>query len=208
MAERMKDTFTKRMAPLLQVMPTETFRGCFGTHDHQAIWEELNTSQDHRERAIEWLDAVMATCVGTELKGENARAHALRVQDAYRTSKSSAMKRYIEKEQSPQCQIDTEAITAHFGQSWSVAIEEFREARDGSEFELEQKIGDQQGDDLQAYILGGKKTKTVINSRQDLSACGVDGTSHRLIKSAKEEGVKVIRIVVEACVRNGRVLES
>jgi hypothetical protein len=49
MAERMKGRFTKRMARLLHIMPTETFRGYFGTHDHRAIWEELNTSQDHRE---------------------------------------------------------------------------------------------------------------------------------------------------------------
>jgi hypothetical protein len=73
-AERMKGRFTKRMARLLQIMPTETFRGYLGTHDHRAIWEELNTSQDNRERTIEWLDAVIATCVGTELKGVNARA--------------------------------------------------------------------------------------------------------------------------------------
>jgi hypothetical protein len=53
-----------------------------------------------------------------------------------------------------------------------------------------------------------KNIETVIDSCQDLNACGVDGISYRLIKSAKEEGVKFIRILVEACVRNGRVLES
>jgi hypothetical protein len=135
-------------------------------------------------------------------------AQALKVQDAYRTSKSIAMKRYIEKQQSPQCQIDTEAITAHFGQSWSAGIEEFREARDGSEFELERKIGDREEEDLEAYMLDGKNIEAVINSRQDLRACGVDGISYRLIKSAKEGGVKFVRILVEAHVRNGKVLES
>jgi hypothetical protein len=54
----------------------------------------------------------------------------------------------------------------------------------------------------------GKNIETATNSHQDLSACGVDGISDRLIKSAKEEGVKFVRILVEACVRNGRVLES
>jgi hypothetical protein len=81
-AEKMKGRFTKRMARLLQIIPTETFRGEFGTHDHRAIWEELNTSQDHRERTIESLDAMIAICVGTELKGVNVRAQALKVQDA------------------------------------------------------------------------------------------------------------------------------
>jgi hypothetical protein len=99
MAERMKGRLTKRMARLLQIMPTETFRGYFGTHDHRAICEEVHTSQDHRERRIEWPDAMIATCMGTELRGVNARAQALKLQDAYRTSKSIAMKRYIEKQQ-------------------------------------------------------------------------------------------------------------
>jgi hypothetical protein len=73
MAERMKGRFTKRIARLLQIRPAETFRGYFGTHDRRAMWEELNTSQDHTERTIEWLDAMIATCMGTELKGGNAR---------------------------------------------------------------------------------------------------------------------------------------
>jgi hypothetical protein len=104
---------------------------------------------------------MIATCVGTELKELNAGAQALKVQDAYRASESIAMKRYIEKQQFPQCQIDTAAITAHFGQSWSAGIEEFREAMDGSEFELERKIGEPKGDDLAAYLLDKKDIETV-----------------------------------------------
>jgi hypothetical protein len=57
-------------------------------------------------------------------------------------------------------------------------------------------------------MLDDKNIAAVINSRQDLSACGVDGVSSRIIKSAKEEAVKFVRPLTEACMRSGKVPSS
>jgi hypothetical protein len=49
-----------------------------------------------------------------ELQKVNRGAQAFKVPEAYRTPKGSAMKKFANKEQSPQCQIDIEGIIDHF----------------------------------------------------------------------------------------------
>jgi hypothetical protein len=206
--ERKRGQFTKQIGRVVQLLPQEIFQEYFGTSDHRALWEELNTSNEHRDRVIEWLDGLISSHVTGEQAQLNERAQALRVQDAYRTSKSIAMKRYVDKVQSPQCRIEKEEITAHFGTSWSAGIDEFREAAPESEFYLEPKIEEAEGDEMAIYMLDERNIDAVIKSRQDLSASGADGISYRIIKKAGKGGVKFIRILVETCIRNGRVPES
>jgi hypothetical protein len=43
----------------------------FGTQDRREIWNELNTSADHRRRVIDWLDAMINAKVSGELEGMN-----------------------------------------------------------------------------------------------------------------------------------------
>jgi hypothetical protein len=47
----------------------------------------------------------------------NKRAQALKIQEAYRTSKGITMRRFIDREQSPQCQIEMERVTEHFSRT-------------------------------------------------------------------------------------------
>jgi hypothetical protein len=63
---------------------------------------------------IEWLDAMLTTQISDEIEEKNKRGIALKIQEAYRTSKGITMRRYIDMEQSPQYQIDTERVTDHF----------------------------------------------------------------------------------------------
>jgi hypothetical protein len=60
-------------------LPPEVFRDYFGTDDHQALWQELNSSSDHREWAIAWLDAMISIHVTDKLKEMNGLAQALKV---------------------------------------------------------------------------------------------------------------------------------
>jgi hypothetical protein len=115
---------------------------CFDTVNHEVIWEQSKTCEEHCPRVIEWLDAMINTQVTEEVEGLKQRAQSLRVQEAYRVSKSIAMKRYVDRVQHPQCQISTEAITEHFSRSWSQSTDQFREARDGDEFHLETRFGE------------------------------------------------------------------
>jgi hypothetical protein len=207
-ALRREAKLTKEIGQLLALLSPAVMEKCFGSLDHRVIWEQLNTSEEHRGRVIEWLDAMISTQVTAELDGLRERTQALKVQEAYRVSKSVAMKRYIDTVQSPPCQIDREALTEHFARSWARGTDQFQEAREGAEFHLEAKIGDTEHEELEASMLDEKRIRDVIKSRQDLSASGVDGIGYRIIKAAGKEGVSFMRLLIGACIRNGRIPDS
>jgi hypothetical protein len=68
---------------------------------------------DHRRRVIDWLDAMISVKVSGELEDMNERMQTQRVREACHTSPSIAMRRYVDKVQSPQCPIGRETVTAH-----------------------------------------------------------------------------------------------
>jgi hypothetical protein len=206
--ERRIAKLTKRVGHVWTLVSEEERTKCFGTTDWKAMWEELQTNVEHQGRVIEWLTGMISSHVSKEIEGMGAKAHALRVQDAYRTSKSVAMKRYVEKKESPKCAIDKEVIEQHFGESWSKGICPFEEAPEGHPFHLEGKIGQEEEEILMSYMLDEKNIEAVIKSRQDLSASGGDGISYRIIKAAKKEGVRFMKLLIAACIRNGKVPES
>jgi hypothetical protein len=193
---RRQSKFTKRIAPILNLLPPETIVEHFGTSNHEEIWQELNTDEDHRDRVIEWLDALITTQVSAELQEMNKRAQALKVQEAYRTSKGLAMKRSIDKEQSPQCQIGMEIVTEHFKRTWARPEDDFVEADDSSVFHLNPLITDREEEEMERFILDEKNISEVIKLREDLSSCGVDGVSYRIMKGAGTEGVKFMKLLV------------
>jgi hypothetical protein len=205
---RQRRRFTKRLAPILSLLPPETMEAYFGSGDHETIWQAMNTSEDHRNRVIDWLDAMITTQVQGEIKEMNKRAQALKIQEAYRTSKGIAMKRFIEKEQSPQCQIDMENVTEHFRETWSKPLDDFIEAEEESPFYLESRITGEDEDEMEEFMLDEKNIAEVIKSREDLSACGVDGISYRIMKGAGAEGTKFMKNIIRASLRCGRVISS
>jgi acetyl-CoA carboxylase alpha subunit len=95
--------FTKRLATILGSLSEDTMHEYFGLQSHKEIWRELNTNADHRNKVIDWLDAMLTMQVSEEIQEMNKKASALKIQEAYRTSKRITTKRYIDKEQSLQC---------------------------------------------------------------------------------------------------------
>jgi hypothetical protein len=49
---RCQARFTKRLAPILNLMSPETMMEYFGTADHETIWREMNGDESHRDRVI------------------------------------------------------------------------------------------------------------------------------------------------------------
>jgi hypothetical protein len=131
--------------------------------------------------------------VSREIEEMNKKASVLKIQESYRTSKGITMRRYIDKEQSPQCQIEMEEVTEHFTTTWARPEQDFIEANQGSRFHLEARITEKDDDELQRFMLDEEKIAEVIKSRDDLSANGIDGISYRVIKGAGPEGVKFVR---------------
>jgi hypothetical protein len=70
------------------------------------------------------------------------------------------------------------------------------------------KFTEREEEEMEAFMFDYKHIAEVIKSRQDLSASGVDGISYRIIKGAKNEGVKFIKLIIRACIRNGRIFDS
>jgi hypothetical protein len=77
-----------------------------------------------------------------------------------------------------------------------------------SEFYLEPRIGEQEANEQAAYMLDEENIEAVIKSWQDLSASGADGISYRIIKGMKGERVKLIRILVDTYMRNGKISKT
>jgi hypothetical protein len=73
-------------------------------------------------------------------------------------------------------------------------------------FHLEQKIGEDEEAQMEAFMLNEKNIADVIRSRADLSVCGVDGISYRIIKGAGGQDIKFLRLLVRACIQHGRVM--
>jgi hypothetical protein len=72
----------------------------------------------------------------------NKKSQALKVQEAYQTSKWIAMKRFIGKEQSSQCHIGTAEVTEHFRVTWARSLDDFVKAEEETIFHLEPRIAD------------------------------------------------------------------
>jgi hypothetical protein len=117
------------------------------------------------------------------------------------------MKKYIDKEQSPQCQTEMKNVTEHFTRTWARPEQEFIEADQSSRFHLNAVITEKE-EDLQGFLLDEKKIAEVVKSRDDLSANGIEGISYRVIKEAGVEGVKFVRTLVREIIKSGRVVSS
>jgi hypothetical protein len=55
---RRQARFTKRLTPILNLLDPKTIRQYFGTDDHEEIWRELNTGEEHRGRVVEWFTMI------------------------------------------------------------------------------------------------------------------------------------------------------
>jgi hypothetical protein len=205
---RQQAKFAKRFSAILGLLDEDTLERYFGAKGHEEIWRWLNVDESHRDRAREWLDGMITTQVPEELEMMNKKAQALKIQEAYRTSKSIAMKRFTDKEQSPTCQIDMNTVTAHFRNTWAPPSEPFIETNEVSEFYLESRIGEENETEMEAFMIDEEHIAEVIKSRADLSACGVDGISYRIMKSAGTEGVKFMKLLIRGCIRGRRAMRT
>jgi hypothetical protein len=150
---------------------------------------------------IDWLDAMINTEVSGELEGMNERMQTQKVREAHRTSPSIAMRRYVDKVQSPQCLIGRETVTAHFTGRWPPPREDFEEALPNTDVYLNQKIPAEGSEEIEEYMVEEKHIRDVINSRDDQSACRVDGVSYQLFKAAKQGSVEFMKHIIKVSIR-------
>jgi hypothetical protein len=63
---------------------------------------------------MKWLKLLIKAEIDTELEGMNERTQAQRIQEAYRASQSIAMRRCVDRIQSPLCPREVDTMRAHF----------------------------------------------------------------------------------------------
>jgi hypothetical protein len=69
--------WTQKLAPILDRIPEETRRQCFGEDlTNEAIWNMLNSPPEHRQQVIEWLEAFIISELDGELKEIAGKLHA------------------------------------------------------------------------------------------------------------------------------------
>jgi hypothetical protein len=121
------------------------------------IWEELNTTSEHREKVIEWLDTLIMANLTEELTTMTGKLHEQVVVEAYNTLKGLAMKRYIKKRHYAPCPIDKAEIQEHFHKTWAPESQSFIPAAAGSPLFLAQKIPDDADEEMKEFMLNEKK---------------------------------------------------
>jgi hypothetical protein len=99
-------------------------------------------------------------------------------------------------------------VTAHFTATSAPPREDFEEALPNTDVSLDQKIPAEESEEMEEYMVEEKHIMDVINSRDDLSACGVDGVSYQLFKTAKQGSVEFMKYMIQASIRCGRVITS
>jgi hypothetical protein len=116
---------------------------------------------------------------------------------------------YVHKRESPPCPIEGETIYQHFQEMWGLPEQAFYEAEPDSQFHLNRKLPDEDiPEDVMKYMLSGDNIRVVLRSRDDLSACGNDGISYKIMKAAGPEAVKFMKHIIKAMIRCGRVFDS
>jgi hypothetical protein len=205
---RRKNKWTEKIVPILKLIPEHRRIEAFGTRSLKGIWQEMNTEPEHRTRVIQWLDSFIFSELAGEIEGISQQMHAQKVQEAYRTTKGIAMRRYIDKKISPPCDIERQTVQEFFGKAWAQKEENFVEAEPESPLFLEKRIPNEANEEMEEYMIDEKNIREVINSRKKLGACGPDGLSNQIFQSAEEEAVKFLQIIVKASVKCRRTISS
>jgi hypothetical protein len=206
---RMQVKIVGEMNQFLNLIPPEARREVFGENDLERVWEELNTRKDHRTKVIEWMEAKIIEEIAKDPEGVAKRLQAWRIQDRYRISKSVAMKRYINKRESPPCPIEEEKICEYYREVWGPPKQAFFEVEQDSPFHLHKKLPDEDvSEDMIESMLSDDNIRVFIRPRNDRSACGNDGISYKIMNGAGPEAVKCMKRIIKATIRCGRVFDS
>jgi hypothetical protein len=85
----------------------------------------------------------------------------------------------------------------------------FFEAESDSPFYLHRKLADENVPKAtKDYMLSEDNIRNVIQLRDELSACGNDGISYRIMKIGSPEAVKFMRYTIKVTIRCDRVTDS
>jgi hypothetical protein len=206
---RINTRWTQKISPILDKIPEETRKTVFGNDlSHERIWEELNTSPDHREQVIKWLESLIVSELDGELEGMKGQLHTQLVRETYNTAKSIAMKRFVNKKHYTPCAIDKKDIHNHFQKIWATPTQDFSEAAPDSPLFLDPKIPPEAAETMEEFMLNEKNISEVIKSRKDQSSCGPDGISNLILKAAGKEGIRFMKSVIQGCLSYGRIMDS
>jgi hypothetical protein len=208
-ARKKQGKLVGEIGEFLRLISLEARGEFFGERSNEEIWQMLNSSPDERVRFIEWLDGKITEAITNETKETAERFKRSRIQDTYRTSKSIAMKKYINKQESPPCPIDQDRIYDYFQETWGPPQQAFFEAKENSEFFFHRKLPDDDvPEEIMNYMLSDDNVRDVIRSRDDLSARGNDGISYQIVKAAGLQGVDFMKHIIKATIQSRRVLGS
>jgi hypothetical protein len=131
--------------------------------------------------------------ITTEIEGEthemNKKAQAFKIQEVHRTSKGIVMRRLIDKEQQPQCQVEMAEVAEDFRETSSMSLEDVVEAEEGSIFiwVTNYRSRRRKRRKTEEFLLGEENIAKVIKSQEDLTTSGIDGISSRIMKGAGAE---------------------
>jgi hypothetical protein len=201
--------WTNKIVPLLKAISPEKRREIFGEDtSFQNVWEMLNSSADHRQNVIDWLESLIISELQEELQGMTNLVDAQIIRQDYNIAKGITMKRHINKHYSPPCSIDKDQIHQFFQKSWATPPRNFQEATSNEPFFLQKLIPDDASTNMEQFMLDEDNITKVIMSRPDIGACGPDGIGNFILKAAGKDGIKFMKHIIQGCISTGKVFDS
>ena len=123
-----------------------------------------------------------------ELESRENKQRAFKVQQAFRECPRRAMRYYVDKANSPNCNIPLDTIQKEFGKRW--ASEQFNPDSDGSCWNITHKMSESDKKYLLRLMTSKDHFEGVIKSRDITSAHGPDGIGYWALQLNIEAGTK------------------
>jgi hypothetical protein len=99
-----------------------------------------------------------------ELQKVKKRAQTFKVPETYRTPRGIAPKRFVDKEQSPQCQIDMQGVPDHFKRTEDRSEDDLVQGNDNSIFHVDRVTKDRKEQEMESSTLNDKYILEEIKS--------------------------------------------
>jgi hypothetical protein len=116
-ARRKRVKIVTELDQFFKLISPEARQKIFREKSDEKIWKEPNSTEEHRTRVIDWVDAKIADEMAKGFKGAAVTGQASKIDDT-RKPKRAATKRSINMRESPPCPIDESDIDKDVTQAW------------------------------------------------------------------------------------------
>ena len=170
----------------------------FGEGTREGILNTCSTSdKDVFERKIKWLEAKLCEEYTTD-------AQKKRIIEKFEDNPAKTLKQDIFPENTPECQVSAQQFAEAYGPGWSQQNETYQNfVKD--DWGIDRVFGGEFNDSFPNFMTNPKEIRPIIESRNFLSACGLDGVGNALFRLVPALSTKMFQIIFQGIITTRHV---